>query len=247
MERTNTAATRAADAFAGSGTATDAVSGPLRALERLDPEDEKARAARKRRQIQHGAVGEFLRHGYVGTGVDHVAAAARVSKQTVYKHFGSKEELFLSILEGTVGEVLDELFHRVDPRLGESADLEDDLRALARRYIVLLLRPEFLALRRLVIGEATRFPQLGHAWHAGGPGRFTAELASHLQRLADGGALTFTDAELAAQQFTWLVVSIPLNHALLCPDQHFAQDELHRYADDGVRIFLAAYRPPQCT
>src|SRR5215467_10585869 len=89
----------------------------LSALQPAQPEDPEERADRKRRQIRRAAVGEFLRKGYASTSMDDVAAAARVSKQTVYKHFGSKEKLFVAIAQGTVGAVMEELFHRVDLRL----------------------------------------------------------------------------------------------------------------------------------
>src|SRR5215469_18599256 len=85
----------------------------LRALQPARPEDAEEKASRKRREIRQAAIGEFLAKGYAGTSMDDVAAAARVSKQTVYKYFGSKEELFVAIIEATVGEVMDEVFERV--------------------------------------------------------------------------------------------------------------------------------------
>jgi hypothetical protein len=111
------------------------------------------------------------------------------------------------------------------------------------RFLSLIMRPELLALRRLVIGEASRFPQLGDVWWRGGPARVTADLAPHLRRLADQGQLAIDDPDLAAQQFNWLVLSIPLNQAMFRPAQQFTQAELDHHADMGVRTFLAAYRP----
>lgn len=214
------------------------------ALQPLEPEDPTVRAARKRAQIQRTAIGPFLQNGYAGTGIDDIAAAARISKQTLYKHFAGKEDLFLSIIQNTVGEVLDELFHRIDTRLHGRADLQEDLLALASRYIRLIMRPELLALRRLVVGEAGRFPQIGDVWWRAGPARFTNELAPQLKRLAEQGELAIDDPDLAAAQFNWLVLSIPLNAAMFCPDREFTAEQLDDYAAAGVRTFLAAYRPP---
>jgi TetR/AcrR family transcriptional repressor of mexJK operon len=213
------------------------------ALQPPEPEDAAARAARKRAQIQRAAVGPFLRNGYAGTGIDDIAAAARISKQTLYKHFAGKEDLFLSIIHDTVGDVLDELFHRIDTRLDGTADLEQELLALASRYIRLIMRPEVLALRRLVIGEAGRFPQIGDVWWREGPARFNGELAPQLERLAGEGQLALDDPVLAAAHFNWLVLSIPVNAAMFCPSRKFADEELDHYAAAGVRAFLAAYGP----
>jgi len=50
------------------------------------------------------------------------------------------------------------------------------------------------------------------------------------------------DANLAASQFNWLVMSAPLNQAMLLGrDDTASKREVERYADDGVRTFLAAY------
>src|SRR5262245_38232798 len=53
---------------------------------------------RKRQAIVDAAVDEFRRHGFEATSMDRIAAAAEVSKRTVYNHFPSKEELFIEIL-----------------------------------------------------------------------------------------------------------------------------------------------------
>jgi AcrR family transcriptional regulator len=225
---------------AGAGEADE-----FRALQPIEPDDQHTRAARKRAQIQRAAISQFLQHGYAGTSIDDITAAARVSKQTVYKHFGGKEGLFLAIINDTVSEVLDEFFHRMNLRLDDPADLDHDLCVIARRFLSLIMRPELLALRRLVIGEASRFPQLGDVWWQGGPARVTADLAPHLRRLAGQGELAIDDADLAAQQFNWLVLSIPLNQAMFRPGRQFTQAELDHHADIGVRTFLAAYRPGQ--
>jgi AcrR family transcriptional regulator len=215
----------------------------LRALQPTRPEDPEERASRKRREIRQAAIGEFLRKGYVGTSMDDVAAAGRVSKQTVYKHFGSKEELFVAIIEATVGEVMNEVFERVGPSPDHHGDLAQELITMGRRLIVLVMQPELLALRRLVTGEASRFPQLGEVWWRGGPARLMAGLTALLQQADKNGELAIEDPQLAAQQLQWLILSIPLNRAMLCPDQVFTSEELHHYSDAGVRAFLAAYRP----
>lgn len=215
----------------------------LRALQPVEPEDAEQRASRKRLQIRQAAVGEFLRNGYAGTSMDEIAAAAKVSKQTVYKHFGSKEELFTAIIEATVGDVMNEVFERVSSPQDRHGELAGQLLTTGRRLIALIMQPELLALRRLVTGEADRFPQLGEAWWRGGPARLMAGLTERLRQAASDGELVIDDPQLAAEQLQWLILAIPLNRAMLCPGQAYATEELHRYSDAGVRTFLAAHRP----
>jgi TetR/AcrR family transcriptional regulator, mexJK operon transcriptional repressor len=200
------------------------------------------RSARKRRNILEAATTAFLRDGYLGTSMDEIAALAAVSKQTIYKHFADKERLFSEIVIGTVSEVSDPNYREV-LNLRDSGDVETDLRDLARRQLARVMQPQLLQLRRLVIGEAGRFPELGRIFYEQGPGRTIAALATAFEPLAERGVLQLDDPLLAAAHFNWLVMSIPLNQAMLCgQDELPAPADLDRYADDGVRVFLAAYR-----
>ena len=200
------------------------------------------RSARKRRAILEAATTVFLSNGYLGTSMDEIAALARVSKQTVYKHFADKERLFAEIVTATVDEIADPNTDDV-LNLRDTGDVERDLRRFARRQLRAVMEPRLLQLRRLVIGESGRFPQLGRLFYERGPGRTIDALATTFERLASRGVLELDDPRLAAAHFNWLVMSIPLNQAMLLGDDEPATPaELNRYADAGVRAFLAAHR-----
>jgi TetR/AcrR family transcriptional repressor of mexJK operon len=199
------------------------------------------RSDRKRAAIREAATTVFLSNGYLGTSMDEVAALAAVSKQTVYKHFSDKQSLFADIVTGTVDEAGNRV-HDAVLGIADTDNLGADLRDLARRQLGMVMQPRVLQLRRLVIGEAGRFPELGRTFYERGPGRTIAALAEAFERLAERGLLTLDDPLLAAQHFNWLVMSIPLNRAMLLgDDKPPASAELDRYADTGVRVFLAAY------
>jgi TetR/AcrR family transcriptional repressor of mexJK operon len=203
-------------------------------------EDER-RSARKRRAILEAAATVFLRNGYLGTSMDEIAALAGVSKQTVYKHFADKERLFSEIVTATVDEIADPNNDEV-LNLRDTGDVERDLRDFARRQLRAVMEPRLLQLRRLVIGEAGRFPQLGRLFYERGPGRTIDALATMFERLASRGALDLDDPRIAAAHFNWLVMSIPLNQAMLLgEDEPATPAQLRRYADAGARAFLAAY------
>jgi TetR/AcrR family transcriptional repressor of mexJK operon len=195
----------------------------------------------KRAAILAAATTTFLRRGYLGTSMDEIAALAGVSKQTVYKHFADKERLFKAMVVGTVDEASGPVYQEVLD-LDATQDLESALRRLARRQLGLVMQPRLLQLRRLVIGEAGRFPELGRVFYEQGPQRTIDALAATFERLAERHLLEFEDAHLAAAHFNWLVMSIPLNEAMLCgTDEALAPADVARYADAGVGAFLAAY------
>lgn len=200
-----------------------------------------SRSVRKHRAIVEAARTAFLRDGYRGTSMDEIAALAAVSKQTVYKHFADKAELFVQIVTTTVDEASDPVHEEV-VNLQDSGDVEADLRGLALRQLTLVMQPQVMRLRRLVIAEAGRFPELGRAFYERGPGRTIAALATTFERLKDRGVLELEDPLQAATQFNWLVMSAPLNQAMLLGDDRPpGTAELDHIVRAGVRTFLAAY------
>lgn len=204
--------------------------------------DEDRLSARKRQAITEAATTAFLRSGYLGTSMDQIAALAGVSKRTVYNHFADKKDLFSQVVIATVNEASDPV-HRAVLDLQDSGDVEADLRDLARRQLSLVMRPRIMQLRRLVIAEAARFPELGRIFYEQGPGRTITALAATFERLAARDALEIDDPLVAATQFNWLIMSPPLNQAMLLGDDGPADPaDLDQWANDGVRTFLAAYR-----
>jgi TetR/AcrR family transcriptional regulator, mexJK operon transcriptional repressor len=202
---------------------------------------EGGRTARKRKAIMDAATEVFLQHGYLGASMDEVAARAAVSKQTVYKHFADKQRLFAEILDGTVGH-RDELDQTIALALRDSGDLAADLGELARWLLDFLTRPEVRRLRRLVIGEAGRFPGMGRGWYERGFSPAMAALADAFRELARRGSLRLDDPELAANHFAGLVLWAPVNRVMFCgDDEQLTGEEFERYVAAGVRAFLAAY------
>jgi len=201
----------------------------------------EARSARKRQEVIDAARTVFLSNGYVGAGMDEVAALASTSKRTVYGLFGDKKGLFIAVITAAV-DVADQRSQDAIEALAASEDVESGLRAFARQHVATVTQPHLMRLRRLVIGEAERFPELARAWYASGPERSHATIARVFATLAERQLLTVDDPQLAAQHFNWLVVSVPLNKAMFhAADDRFGPEELQRYADEGTRVFLAAY------
>jgi TetR/AcrR family transcriptional repressor of mexJK operon len=206
------------------------------------------RSARKRQAIMDAATTLFLRDGYHSTSMDQVAADAVVSKPTVYSHFEDKEQLFREIVLGVTAnseKIITELTSTLYASdINTVADLRVVLIDLASRYIEGVLRPNVLSLRRLVISEAERFPDLARTYYEQAPSRAIDVIADALRRFEERELLDLGDARLAAAQFAYLVLGIPQDRAQFCPTERPSPAELDRLATQAVRVFLSAYERP---
>lgn len=200
-----------------------------------------SRSARKHEAILEAATSVFLDKGYAGTSMDDIAKLAAVSKQTVYKHFSDKEQLFAAVVLATTDR-LDTTIDLLADLPADDADLEENLTRLARRFLTALTAPRVIQLRRLIIANADVFPELGTEWYERGFQRGLATLAATFQRLADRGLLRIDDALLAANHFSGLLLWIPVNKAMFTGSAQHTEADLDRYAAAGARVFLAAYR-----
>lgn len=195
----------------------------------------------KHQAILRAAADVFQEKGYPGASMDEIAATAGVSKQTVYKHFADKEQLFNEIVLSTTAEI-DQLVRLVAATLDDTKDLEKDLRRLAKLFITALMDPKVLRLRRLVIANADRFPELGATWYERGFERVLSTLASSFDRLAKRKLLDVADPMLAANHFVGMLLWIPVNRAMFTGNHaYYTGRQLERYADAAVSAFLSGH------
>lgn len=200
----------------------------------------------KRRRILDAAFVLFLAEGYAATTLEQVAATAGVSRQTVYAHFGGEEpgvkaSLFTAMVEDRVG-MADLAAHSLETVMPQTDDLERDLAEYVRHHLRVVLTPDLVRLRRMILGEVERFPGLAAAWYTHGPLASVELFAGWFAALHDRGLLHVPDPVVAGQMFNWLVLSAPLNEAMARPAATCSTD-LDRHAEEAVRVFLAAYAP----
>ena len=200
----------------------------------------ESRSDRKRKALLLAATEIFLDKGYDCTSMDDVAAKAAVSKPTVYKYFSDKERLFAEIVRATTGEI-DDLVRLVIETIVGRTSVESDLIVLARHFITALMQPRILRLRRLVIANADRFPDVGRSWYEQGFERVLATLAISFQGLADRKLLHVDDPLLAANHFVGLLLWIPVNKAMFTGDHDSSPEDLERSTVAAVHAFLRGY------
>jgi TetR/AcrR family transcriptional repressor of mexJK operon len=196
------------------------------------------RADLKRRAIVDAAREVFLAGGFEA-GIDLIAQRADVSKVTIYNHFGSKRELFLAVIHDALEEALEQPKLALQKSLAESDDAREILVQTARGWVAGMAQPQVLALRTLVASEAQRFPELGTAWKANGPGPTSAILAEEFRRRIDAGELDIPDIDLALVQLYALVLYPHFAH--IAYGERIDDKRAQELIDRGVDMFLTYY------
>ena len=210
--------------------------GTTQARERRESPSRYRRGAAKRSAILAAATGVFLDAGYGGATMDAVARAAGASKATVYSHFGSKEALF----EAIIRELCTALTEPLRVALERSADPRETLRAFAREYVGLVLRPTSLALHRLVVAEAPRQPELGALAFAAGGEAVVGRLRDYLAALTRDGRLAACEPARVAEQFVGSITGYLQIRGLLGVAQPPGCG-VDAWIDDAVDALLRAY------
>ena len=180
----------------------------------------------------------FLAEGYGATSIEAVAQRARISKRTFYHRFPDKAALFGAV----VHRIIEELRPPAGTPLYEGGNLEEVLRRLARLMLRAVLTPMALALNRLMVAEAQRFPELAAiVAREGGRAELVGQIAGIFERESRAGGLAIDRAAFAAEQFVQLVVSLPQRRALGLGTA-MTEAELDAWADDCVNLFLNGCR-----
>lgn len=195
----------------------------------------EANRLERRAQLLEAALTVFSRDGYAGATMDAVAAEAGLTKPTLYQYFPSKEALFSAMMLGKRDAMLAVFEH------DDGLDMVPALLRFAWAYADTVMRPELLALARLIIGEVQRFPEIGRAYQASGPDQVLRGVMAYLEARRGDGRLAFDEAELAAQDLWGLVLSAPRTQALHRPDALPGRGALARFVHNGLRVFLRAY------
>lgn len=194
---------------------------------------------RKHDAIVQAAIIEFREHGFAGTSMDRVAAAADVSKRTVYNHFPSKDELFEAILW--------QLFERSQSLAGISYEPRRELRAqlleLLDRKMELLKDSSFLDLSRVAMAEMMHSPERARALVAR-LGEKEEGVATWIRAAQADGRLRAADPQYAAQQLQGLLKAFAFWPQLALGQPPLTEALQQQVLADCVDMFLGFYAAP---
>ncbi|MBI5264039.1 MAG: helix-turn-helix transcriptional regulator [Bradyrhizobium sp.] len=181
------------------------------------------------------AAGElFLEHGFDAASMDAIAARARISKRTLYSRFADKSSLFNTVIYDLLGRILVpiETIHDSD------GELEAVLLTLARDLVVNALKPELLAVHRVITFETQRRPEFGQWINDTRRKPAIHLIAGILERHRD--KLRVADFDEAAEQFANLTFDSCLR--LGSVGSTFTPREITDRARAAADLFLAGVR-----
>lgn len=192
---------------------------------------------RKRDAIVQAAIAEFREHGFSGTSMDRVAAAADVSKRTVYNHFPSKEELFEAIL----WRLWDRSHAEADIGYDAQRPLRAQLLAVLEQKMELLNDASFIDLSRVAMAEMMHTPERAQAMVAR-----LSEKEEGLPRWIraaqqDGALRAGVDPQYAAHQLHGMVKSFAFWPQLAMGRAPLTAAEQQQVLGDAVDMFLGFY------
>lgn len=190
---------------------------------------------RKSEDILDAAAAVFAERG-LDASMDEVARRAQVSKQTIYNHFGAKEDLLRKLFDRRRDAVVASL----DPSHADEP-LEDRLAEYAERIMAACAEPGYSNIMRSAIAAAATRPEAGALIYDAGPGRVRAQLADFVRREAGRGRLTVTDVQEAADHLYGMAIGALLPQALLRPPLRLDHQTLPARARACARAFLRAY------
>jgi TetR/AcrR family transcriptional repressor of mexJK operon len=190
-----------------------------------------------RDNILDAALQSFVSRGFSASGMEGIAREAQVSRMTLYRHFETKEALFIQVVRRAQLSVRSRLGNIPVDR---AAPLEAVLREIVEKLYDGYTQPQYLAVMRMVVAEANRFPKLGRVMLD--DSSYIAEpLVDYLDRLKLAGKIQVESPYDAATQISGLASGAG-RYLLLQPSRH-PQSRKH-WVDSLVVLFSRAWRAP---
>jgi TetR/AcrR family transcriptional repressor of mexJK operon len=188
----------------------------------------------KRAQVLLAARSVFLDQGYDGASMDAIAAAAAVSKATVYAYFDGKEQLFTEMVAG----YCDEQKAAVAEIEDEHLPIGDALNRILTTLMRYLAHPRALAFSTMIVGQSARFPELGRIFVETGAVELQGQLAGVLRRAAERGELEVEEPALVAELLIAMVRGVVQSRSLRAGGAPPAESELAAIAAAAAGLVM---------
>ena len=190
----------------------------------------------KRQQILDAAIDLFIEQGFVATSMDLIAKNADVSKQTVYSHFGNKDDLFSASVECKC-----ESLKLVDLSLHNLSDPQAVLLKLAKNFTDFLTSKEACAMHKICVFESSAYPQVSDIFYQAGPLSVTNKVTELMINLHQEKILTIENPRHAALQFLNMMKGELWTQIEFNTKERISPEEVDVYLKDSVDFFIRGY------
>jgi AcrR family transcriptional regulator len=193
-------------------------------------------AARDR--IFSAAEAAFMADGFHVATMDGIARRAGCSKKTIYKFFGSKEDLFFGLLARSKDVVCQVQIDRLkEPEAALVEFLEESSR--------ILLSSASISLFRMTLAEYTHSPALLETAEGRGAGTARLALESYLEELEQSGRHDIGDPQQAARMLMGMALGAFHHELLIGVATAFPPEVVRERIIRAVRIYLRGTARPK--
>lgn len=180
----------------------------------------------------------FLREGYDAASIDAIAGSAGISKKTIYARFASKEDLF----EAVIVRFIEENVPSIEQAAARDGPVAERLHRIALAMLEVTLTVDLIAVRRIIVAEAVRFPEFARLMHDFGVARVVPLIERCLEEGNASGEIAVDDVRHACEMFVSITVRGFIDKAELGLERpglsHVKREALRRSID----FFMAACR-----
>ncbi len=194
----------------------------------------------KKSAILKAAMRLFPERGFSDTSMDAIAAVAGVTKQTVYAHFNSKDQLF----EHMIIALCDKHSEAAKASPGKPKPIDEQLFDAGLAFLNFVTSDECLAVTRLVISEVNRHPALAQKYYEDGTQRLLNTFAVFLREQNRLGTLAIPDPDSASSYFLALLKGRYYLRMVLGVKPRPTAKDKEENVRDTVAIFMRLYGGP---
>jgi TetR/AcrR family transcriptional repressor of mexJK operon len=196
----------------------------------------RSKSESKRKQILDAATLLFTEQGYSSTSMAEISQHAKVSKQTVYSHFGNKDELFAASIKQKCDS-----YHMTEIGLDTADEPAEILFVLAKRFLAMLTSKEALAIHKICAYESKSYPQLSELFYQEGPERIVNDVAILMTDFDTKQQLAIPAPKFAALQFLNMVKGECWMRVEFNTKKQLSEAEINRYLKSSITMFTKGY------
>ena len=191
----------------------------------------------KREQLIKHATEMFLELGYEKASMNNLVKRSGSSKSTIYKHFRSRQALFIAVLDEIIRDHLVPI---------ENLDLtplsvEEGLKLIGRTSLKVITSKDYVNLARIIYAEAERIPHIGKTHYQHGPRRGIAGVAKYLATMVENGRIKCADPFTAAEYFWGMMLYKPMIERYCGIIGPLTSQERNNRVDKAVDSFISAF------